>query len=172
MGTDRWKKFSLIVVVIAVPCLIGFFGHTQPDDAQAVAYTQYGSTFDLRGDIYDCKLVRSNVLSTAAWSPGKPLPLSPGRAVAIARAELKKLGEVDAAWYVKEVGLSCVGPGALESWYYNVQFWRTNYVVPISTSGYLESVIICVDFAGNPGKVSKRLPGNDASPPAHHGTNL
>lgn len=152
------KPRNVLLAAIAASCLVASLAWTQAKDPDHLPYTRYGWRFYLHGKSLSSDLVRSDILSSPSWSPSEPLPLSPGKAVEVARTQLHTLVENESDWFPSEIILKCVGrtppQDAYRAWYYGIRFDPTSRPTPTNGPVRLESVVICVDLFGRLGTIS------------------
>jgi hypothetical protein len=111
--------------------------------------------FYVRGVRYSTTINLRSVLTAPSWSPSQPLPLNFASVEEIARRELHRFVENDAAWEPTDFSLHRVQGAIPPRWFYVIEFKPTSMSY---TNGHADNVRVAVDSAGKPGMFMGPLP--------------
>src|SRR5689334_20383865 len=75
-------------------------------------------TFYVRGVRYSTTISQRSVLTAPSWSPSHPLPLDFASVEEIARRELHRFVDNDAAWEATDFGLHSIQRATPPRWFY------------------------------------------------------
>ena len=112
--------------------------------------------FRAEGSEYQSTISREAVVSSPAWSPGEPFPLTIERAIDIARAELAKLVKKPDEWDLSSIKLERLRGSKPEHWYFVVSYnqgFRAGQISGTTRPGWVQ---ILVDFSGRPGTIKPK----------------
>lgn len=141
----RFLNYPIIAVVLAIYLFPYLLMLPRPGASQTTAeyrgdaythYSYYG------GERYVTAVPLARLADTPSWSPDtEHPPLSPGRAVEIARAALAQLVPNAQEWRRQTLTLST--PGHINKYYYLVQFAAPpHHNSPHTTSGTIEIAVL------------------------------
>jgi hypothetical protein len=105
---------------------------------------------------YQCTISRELVVSSPAWSVGKPLPLSFERALEIARGEHRKIVKNPEQWSHRSITLEYLRGTNPERWYYIITFEQDALPEQITPTFRLGTIKVLVDLSGRPGTIKPK----------------
>ena len=107
--------------------------------------------FYLRGVGYSASIDKQSVLAAPTWLPSQPLPLDFARVEEIARRELHRFVDNDAAWEPTDFSLHRLKLANPPRWFYVVEFMPTSFSY---TNRHADNFKVCIDASGKPGTCS------------------
>jgi hypothetical protein len=153
------RKHQLLLTGGVALCAALVLGQTlpatlpsRPSGFTALAPQLEAWSFVLQGKGYGATLSRAQVSASPEWSPSALLPLTPAKAEAIARGELRKLVSDDSTWVVEEFMLRRFRGEAQGKWIYVVGFKPADG----TTNATSDRFFLPISFSGEPAKITTR----------------
>lgn len=155
----RTPLHALLLTMVAVSALAQAPKRSTPDTQEAGSASKQAAghapnvwTSYADGKEYESTVDKEAVMSSPAWNPSQPLPITLDKVLEIAKGELRKTVKDHAKWDLTSITAERLLGTEPQRWYFVVHFAQLE--VSEATKGDRHpSMYFLVDAAGKPGKM-------------------